>query len=62
MSNTPEVKENWNEQKEILKKKLAMLTGNDLMIEEGKNDEMMWKLQIKLGKTKEELHQLILTL
>ncbi len=59
MANTTELKGNWNEQKGKLKQKFATLTDNDLMFAEGKKDEMMGKLQIKLGKTKEELHQLI---
>jgi uncharacterized protein YjbJ (UPF0337 family) len=29
------------------------------MFEEGKKEEMLAKLQIKLGKTKEELHKII---
>ncbi len=29
------------------------------MFAEGKKDEMMGKLQIKLGKTKEELHKIL---
>ena len=37
----------------------ANLTDNDLMFEEGKKDEMLGKLQIKLGKTKEELDKII---
>jgi uncharacterized protein YjbJ (UPF0337 family) len=53
--NTTELKGNWNEQKSKLKQKFAMLTDNDLMYMEGKKEEMMAKLQIKLGKTKEEL-------
>lgn len=53
--NNIEVKGNWNEQKGKLKQKFAKLTDNDLMFEEGKKDEMLGKLQIKLGKTKEEL-------
>ena len=36
-----------------------MLTDNDLLFAEGKKDEMMGKLQIKLGKTKEELYKMI---
>jgi uncharacterized protein YjbJ (UPF0337 family) len=28
------------------------------MFEEGQKDEMLGKLQIKLGKTKEELHKI----
>jgi uncharacterized protein YjbJ (UPF0337 family) len=57
--NTTEVKGNWNEQKGRLKQKFAVLTDNDLMFEEGKKDEMLGKLQITLGKTKEELYRII---
>ncbi len=57
--NTTEVKGNWNEQKGKLKKKFAMLTDNDLMFLEGKKEEMMGRLQVKLGKTKEELRTII---
>ena len=58
MNNTV-VKGNWNEQKGKLKQKFAVLTDNDLMFEEGKKDEMLGKIQVKLGKTKEELHKII---
>ncbi len=61
MNNT-EIKGNWNETKGKLKQKYAMLTDNDLMYEEGKIDEMYGKLQIKLGKSKDELHKLIVSL
>lgn len=57
--NSTEAKGNWNEQKGKLKQKFAELTDNDLMFEEGQQDEMLGKLQIKLGKTKEELHKII---
>lgn len=57
--NTTEIKGNWNEQKGKLKQKFAVLTDNDLMYETGKKEEMFGKLQVKLGKTKEELHALI---
>jgi uncharacterized protein YjbJ (UPF0337 family) len=57
--NKTELKGHWNEQKGKLKKKFAFLTENDLMLEEGKEEEMYGKLQIKLGKTKEELHKMI---
>jgi uncharacterized protein YjbJ (UPF0337 family) len=60
--NTTEVKGNWNEQKGKLKQKFAALTDNDLMFLEGKKDEMLGRLQIKLGKTKEELHKIITAL
>ena len=56
--NTTEVKGNWDEQKGKLKQKFAKLTDNDLLFLEGKKDEMLGKLQIKLGKTKEELQKI----
>ena len=59
---TTELKGNWNEQKGKLKKKFAVLTDNDLMFEEGKKEEMFGKLQIKLGKSKEELDKIIAAL
>ena len=57
--NTTELEGNWNELKGKLKQKFAVLTDNDLMFEEGKEEEMFGKLQIKLGKTKEELHKIV---
>ena len=59
MTNTTELKGNWNEQKGKLKQKFAILTDNDFLFVEGKKDEMLGRLQVKLGKTKEELHKLI---
>ena len=59
MKNTTELKGTWNEQKGKLKQKFANLTDDDLMFAEGKKDEMLGKLQIKLGKTKEELHKIM---
>ncbi|MFZ4400687.1 MAG: CsbD family protein [Bacteroidales bacterium] len=57
--NTNELKGNWNEQKGKLKQKFAELTDNDLLFAEGKKDEMMGRLQLKLGKTKEELDKFL---
>ena len=42
-----------------LKQQYAILTDDDLLLVAGKHEEMMGKLQAKLGKTKEELHKLI---
>jgi uncharacterized protein YjbJ (UPF0337 family) len=55
--NTTELKGTWDEQKGKLKQKFAQLTDDDLLFAEGKKDEMMGKLQIKLGKTKEEMYK-----
>jgi uncharacterized protein YjbJ (UPF0337 family) len=60
--NTTTVKGNWNEQKGKLKQKFAQLTDNDLLYTEGKKEEMMGKLQTKLGKTKDELTAIIAAL
>ena len=57
--NTTQVAGNWNEQKGKLKQQFAELTDNDLLFIDGKKDEMLGRLQKKLGKTKEELHKII---
>lgn len=57
--NTETVKGGWNEQKGILKQKFAELTDNDFLFVEGKKDEMIGKLQLKLGKTREEIQKII---
>lgn len=57
--NTTELKGDWEVQKGKLKQKFAQLTENDLLFVEGKKDEMLGKLQITLGKSKEELLKLI---
>ncbi len=59
MKTATELKGNWNETKGKLKQKFAMLTDNDLLFVEGKQEEMLGRLQIKLGKTKEEIQKLI---
>jgi uncharacterized protein YjbJ (UPF0337 family) len=60
--NTTEVTGNWHEQKGKLKQKFAALTDDDLTFAEGKKEEMLGKLQVKLGKSKDELHKLISSL
>lgn len=60
--NTTELKGNWEEQKGKLKQKFATLTDDDLLFAKGFKEEMMGKLQVKLGKTKEELHKIISSL
>jgi uncharacterized protein YjbJ (UPF0337 family) len=57
--NTVGLKGNWTELKGKLKMKYAVLTDNDLMFEEAKKEEMYCRIQIKLGKTKEELLKII---
>ena len=57
--NTTDLKGIWNEQKIKLRQKFAWLTDSDLLFEPGKKEEMLDRLQIKLGKSRPEL-QLIL--
>lgn len=59
MSNLTGLEGNWNEIKGKLKQKFATLTDNDLLLIEGKQDELLGRLQIKLGKTKEEIHTIL---
>jgi uncharacterized protein YjbJ (UPF0337 family) len=59
MKNLTEIKGNWNEAKGKLKQKIALLTDQDVLLAEGKQDELIGRLQIKLGKTKEELQKII---
>jgi uncharacterized protein YjbJ (UPF0337 family) len=62
MLNDTELTGEWNEQKGKLKQQFAVLTDNDLLFESGKKDEMLENLQIRLGKTKEQLRLLIASL
>lgn len=49
------LKGNWNEIKGKAKTEYADLTDDDLLYEEGKDDELLGRLQKKIGKTKEEV-------
>ncbi len=49
------LKGNWNETKGKMKKAYAELTDDDLTYEDGKDDELVGKIQQKLGKTKEDV-------
>ena len=59
MRNIPELNGNWKETKGRLKQRFAILTDNDLLLIEGKEDELLGRLEKKLGKTKDELHKII---
>lgn len=49
------LKGTWNEVKGKIKQKYADLTDDDLLYEEGKDDELIGRIQKKVGKTKEEV-------
>lgn len=54
-----EMKGTWNEAKGKLKQKYANLTDDDLLFEEGKEDELLGRLQKKTGQTKEQIRDAI---
>jgi len=56
--NSTEIKGNWNELKGKLKKKYAILTDNDLLYEDGREDELFGRLQKRLGKSKSEVKKI----
>jgi uncharacterized protein YjbJ (UPF0337 family) len=62
MNTTGMFKGNWNEMKGKLKQKYANLTDDDLLYEEGKEDELLGRLQKKLGKSKDEVNKIITNL
>jgi len=57
--NTTTIKGNWNELKGKLKQKYGNLTDDDLIYTEGREDEMLGRLQKILGKSKDEVRKLI---
>lgn len=50
-----QIKGNWNQIKGKLKQKYGELSDDDLSYAEGKEDELLGRLQKKTGKTREEL-------
>jgi uncharacterized protein YjbJ (UPF0337 family) len=54
---TLKLKGQWNEIKGKLKQKYGQLTDDDLMFAEGKDDEMLGRLQKKLGRSKEDIRK-----
>jgi uncharacterized protein YjbJ (UPF0337 family) len=53
------MKGSWNELKGKIKQQYGNLTDDDLVFSEGKEDELLGRLQKKLGKSKEEVRQII---
>lgn len=53
------IKGTWNETKGKLKQKYAELTDNDLLFEEGKEDELLGRIQQRTGDTKEKIRSYI---
>ena len=57
-----EINGSWNEVKGKLKQKYAQLTDDDLLLVEGKDEELVGRLQKSLGRTKEEIRSEIAAL
>jgi uncharacterized protein YjbJ (UPF0337 family) len=52
-----QLKGNWNEIKGKLKQKYGELTDDDLTFAEGKDDELLGRLQQRLGRSKEDIRR-----
>lgn len=59
MSTKLQIKGNWNEVKGKLKQKYGQLTDDDLTFAEGKEDELLGRLQKRLGHDKEDIRRTI---
>lgn len=55
MDNDWKIKGNWNELKGKVKQKWADLTDDDVLYVEGKEDELLGRIQKRIGKTKDEI-------
>ena len=49
----------WNEVKGKLKQRFSELTDDDLTFVEGKEDELLGRLQQRLGRSRDELRKVI---
>ncbi len=56
---TDKIKGNWNQVKGKLKQEYGELTDDDLKYQEGKEDELIGKIQEKTGKAKSEIKDYI---
>lgn len=56
---TDRIKGNWNVVKGKLKQEYGELTDNDLTYVEGKEDELIGRIQKKVGKSKQEVMDFI---
>lgn len=61
-SNELKLKGNWNELKGKMKQHYAQLTDDDLTYEDGKDDELLGRIQQRIGKTKDQVIEWIQSL
>ena len=57
--NKEHFKGSWNVTKGKIKQRWGELTDNDLTQIDGNYDELIGKLQLRLGKSKDEAHELV---
>jgi uncharacterized protein YjbJ (UPF0337 family) len=57
--NTMQLKGNWNVVKGKLKQRFANLTDDDLRYVEGREDELLGRLQQRTGRTREEIERIL---
>ena len=57
--NTLQLKGNWNIAKGKLKQKFAQLTDDDLQFVEGKEDELIGRIQKRTGRAKENVERAV---
>lgn len=57
--NTTTVKGDWNVAKGKLKQKYGQLTDNDLTYQEGKTDELVGRIQKRVGQTRDEVQRAV---
>jgi len=55
MKNTPQLKGDWNEIKGKLKHQFAEMSVNRLIVLDGAQEELLDRIQQKLGRSKEEI-------
>ena len=56
---TDKIKGNWNQIKGKLKEEYAELTDDDLLYQEGKEDQLLGRIQKKTGRSKDEIKRFI---
>ena len=57
--NSLTTKGNWNIAKGKLKQKFAQLTDDDLQFAEGKEDELIGRIQKRTGQTREKIEEAV---
>lgn len=50
---------NWDEQSKVLKEKFPQLTVSDLKFEQGKEDDLLTRVESRLNKKREEVMNII---